>query len=125
MICPGRQICFIKGVVNYGDKKVREVVAEWEVAPRCFPLGNPDVAAITMGSSPRFPIYEGNDFGWGQSLTTRSGKENKFDGKMSAFPGRDGGESVDLEVCLAPETMAGLLQDKEFTYYAIKKKNPL
>ena len=113
-----------KGVVDYGDKKVREVVAEWEEAPRCFPLGNPDGAAITMGSSPRFPMYEGNDFGWGQPLATRSGKANKFDGKMSAFPGRDGDGSVELEVCLAPDTMAGLLEDEEFLYYVSKEESP-
>ncbi|RVW60809.1 putative acetyltransferase [Vitis vinifera] len=42
---------------------------------------------------------------------------NKFDGKISAFPGREGGGSVDLEVVLSPETMAGLESDSEFMQY--------
>lgn len=112
-----------RGVVNHGDTKVREGVALWEEAPRCFPLGNPDGAGITMGSSPRFPMYDGNDFGWGQAIAVRSGKANKFDGKISAFPGRSGGGSVELEVCLSPETMAALLQDEEFMYYVSQSGN--
>lgn len=111
-----------RGVVSYGDEKVRKVVAEWEAAPKCFPLGNPDGAAVIMGSSPRFPMYDGNNFGWGPPLAARSGKANKFDGKMSAFPGKKGDGSVELEVCLAPETMAGLLEDEEFMYYVSKEE---
>ncbi|KAI0498429.1 hypothetical protein KFK09_021671 [Dendrobium nobile] len=106
-----------RNVAAHWDEKIRKGVADWEAAPRCFPLGNPDGAGITMGSSPRFPMYEGNDFGWGGPVAVRSGKANKFDGKFSAFPGRYGGGSVDIEVCLAPETMAALLEDEEFMYY--------
>nr|XP_010908559.2 uncharacterized acetyltransferase At3g50280 [Elaeis guineensis] len=106
-----------QNVVAHRDETVRRMVAEWEATPRCFPLGNPDGAGITMGSSHRFPVYEGNDFGWGLPLAVRSGRANKFDGKISAFPGREGGGSVDLEVCLAPDTMAALLQDDEFMHY--------
>ncbi|PKA52497.1 putative acetyltransferase [Apostasia shenzhenica] len=104
-------------VMAHGDDKIRQGVEEWEASPRCFPLGNPDGAGITMGSSPRFPMFDGNDFGWGGPIAVRSGKANKFDGKISAFPGREGGGSIDLEVCLAPETMAALLEDKEFMQY--------
>lgn len=102
-----------KNVRAHGDEKVRDCVMEWERNPRLFPLGNFDGAMITMGSSPRFPMYD-NDFGWGRPVAVRSGRNNKFDGKISAFPGRDGGGSVDLEVVLAPETMAGLESDPEF-----------
>ncbi|XP_006654487.2 uncharacterized acetyltransferase At3g50280-like [Oryza brachyantha] len=101
-------------VVAHEDGAIRLAAAEWEAAPRCFPLGNPDGAALTMGSSPRFPMYDGNDFGWGRPLAVRSGRANKFDGKMSAFPGRSGDGSVDVEFCLAPDTMARLLGDHEF-----------
>ncbi|KAM0884182.1 hypothetical protein ACQ4PT_031160 [Festuca glaucescens] len=101
----------------YGDDAIRGVAAAWQAAPRCFPLGNPDGAVVTMGSSNRFPMYEGNDFGWGRPLAVRSGRANKFDGKMSAFPGRAGDGSVDIEVCLAPDTMAALLRDEEFMQY--------
>lgn len=112
-----------QGVLSHGDANVRKGVAAWEEAPRCFPLGNPDGAGVTMGSSPRFPMYDGNDFGWGPPVAVRSGKANKFDGKISAFPARSGGGSVELEVCLAPETMAGLLQDEEFMYYVCEEEN--
>ncbi|CAD6235908.1 unnamed protein product [Miscanthus lutarioriparius] len=106
-----------ESLAAYGDGTIRRAAAAWQAAPRCFPLGNPDGAVITMGSSNRFPMYEGNDFGWGRPLAVRSGRANKFDGKMSAFPGRAGDGSVDIEVCLPPETMAALLRDAEFMQY--------
>ncbi|XP_020217245.1 BAHD acyltransferase DCR [Cajanus cajan] len=105
-----------RNVVAHDDATVRRGVEDWEKAPRLFPLGNFDGAMITMGSSPRFPMYE-NDFGWGRPVAIRSGKANKFDGKISAFPAREGNGSVDLEVVLAPETMAGLENDMEFMQY--------
>ncbi|KAK7287475.1 hypothetical protein RIF29_00755 [Crotalaria pallida] len=105
-----------RNVVAHDDATVRRGVEDWEKAPRLFPLGNFDGAMITMGSSPRFPMYD-NDFGWGLPLAIRSGKANKFDGKISAFPGREGNGSVDLEVVLAPETMVGLENDIEFMQY--------
>ncbi|KAF3334112.1 BAHD acyltransferase DCR [Carex littledalei] len=115
----GKDLRWVAGLLNasvkaHSDTAIRQVVADWEAAPKCFPLGNPDGAVINMGSSNRFPMYEGNDFGWGQPLAVRSGKANKFDGKMSAFPGREGDGSADIEMCLAPETMAALLLDEEF-----------
>ncbi|KAL6534364.1 hypothetical protein OROHE_013289 [Orobanche hederae] len=105
-----------RNVVAHDDATVRRGVRDWESNPRLFPLGNFDGAMITMGSSPRFPMYD-NDFGWGRPLAVRSGRANKFDGKISAFPGPEGNGSVDLEVVLAPETMAGLESDTEFTQY--------
>ncbi|KAK2377142.1 putative acetyltransferase [Trifolium repens] len=109
-----------KNVKAHDNLMVRKFVEDWEKNPRCFPLGNPDGGSITMGSSPRFPMYD-NDFGWGKPLAVRSGKANKFDGKISAFPGRDGSGTVDLEVVLAPETMAGLENDAEFMVYASRQ----
>ncbi|XP_022744184.1 uncharacterized acetyltransferase At3g50280-like [Durio zibethinus] len=105
-----------KSVRAHNDETVRRFVENWEKDPRCFPLGNFDGASVTMGSSSRFPMYD-NDFGWGRPLAVRSGGANKFDGKISAFPGREGNGSVDLEVVLAPETMAGIESDLEFIQY--------
>ncbi|WCJ28435.1 HXXXD-type acyl-transferase family protein [Euphorbia peplus] len=105
-----------QNVVAHDDDTVRKGIADWEREPRLFPLGNFDGASITMGSSPRFPMYN-NDFGWGKPLAIRSGKANKFDGKISAFPGKEGNGSVDLEVVLSPETMAGIERDEEFMQY--------
>lgn len=105
-----------QNVVAHDNVTVHRGVADWEKSPKLFPLGNFDGAMITMGSSPRFPMYN-NDFGWGRPLAVRSGKANKFDGKISAFPGRDGDGSIDLEVVLAPNTMACLELDQEFMQY--------
>ncbi|KAJ0705279.1 putative shikimate O-hydroxycinnamoyltransferase [Helianthus annuus] len=105
-----------KNVLSHDDTMVRRFVHNWEQDPRCFPLGNFDGAMLTMGSSPRFPMFD-NDFGWGKPVAVRSGRANKFDGKISAFPGRAGGGSVDLEVVLSPETMAELELDPEFMQY--------
>ncbi|XP_060212944.1 uncharacterized acetyltransferase At3g50280-like [Lycium barbarum] len=105
-----------KNVKAHDDVMVRTFVEDWERDPRCFPLGNFDGAMLTMGSSPRFPMYD-NDFGWSRPAAVRSGRANKFDGKISAFPGREGGGSVDLEVVLSPETMEGLQLDTEFMQY--------
>ncbi|XP_050384783.1 uncharacterized acetyltransferase At3g50280 [Argentina anserina] len=105
-----------ENVTAHGNDRVRECVEDWEKNPRVFPLGNFDGASMTMGSSPRFPMYD-NDFGWGRPLAVRSGRANKFDGKISAFPGRDGAGTVDLEVVLAPGTMSLLESDLEFMQY--------
>ncbi|KAE8722803.1 hypothetical protein F3Y22_tig00013565pilonHSYRG00004 [Hibiscus syriacus] len=105
-----------ESVKAHDDETVLRFIHIWEKNPLCFPLGNLDGASLTMGSSPRFPMYD-NDFGWGRPLAVRSGGANKFDGKISAFPGREGNGSVDLEVVLAPETMAGIESDHEFMQY--------
>ncbi|RAL36936.1 hypothetical protein DM860_003858 [Cuscuta australis] len=105
-----------KNVRAHGDATIRKCVEEWERDPRTFPLGNFDGAMLTMGSSPRFPMYD-NDFGWGKPVAVRSGRANKFDGKISAFPGPEGNGTVDLEVVLSPETMAGLESDPEFMQF--------
>ncbi|KAK1312332.1 putative acetyltransferase [Acorus calamus] len=105
-----------RSVAAHDNEKVVRGVRDFEKDPKCFPLGNPDGTGVTMGSSPWFPMYD-NDFGWGRPLAVRSGRANKFDGKISAFPGRDVIGSVDLEVCLSPETMARLEMDEEFMHY--------
>ncbi|KVI07002.1 protein ENHANCED PSEUDOMONAS SUSCEPTIBILTY 1 [Cynara cardunculus var. scolymus] len=109
-----------KNVLSHDHTMVCGYVKNWESDPRCFPLGNFDGAMLTMGSSPRFPMFD-NDFGWGKPVAVRSGRANKFDGKISAFPGREGGGSVDLEVVLSPETMAGIESDPEFMQYVWDK----
>ena len=49
----------------------------------------------------------------GKALALRSGYANKYDGKISSFPGYEGG-SIDLEVCLVPDSMRALETDEEF-----------
>ncbi|XP_022843351.1 uncharacterized acetyltransferase At3g50280-like [Olea europaea var. sylvestris] len=56
-----------------------------------------------VGSSPRFDVY-GNDFRRGKPVAARSGLGNKFDGKLTVFPGLEEG-SIDIEFCLSPNTL--------------------
>ncbi|CAL5203089.1 unnamed protein product [Lathyrus oleraceus] len=106
-----------KNIREYNSDVVRRVVEDWEREPKAVKMGNHDGGIVQIGSSPRFPMYD-NDFGWGRPLAVRSGGGNKFDGKMSAFPGREGGNAVDLEVVLATDTMGILENDPEFLLYA-------
>ncbi|KAL1198701.1 putative acetyltransferase [Cardamine amara subsp. amara] len=103
-----------QAVTEHTSEKVSQMIEQWLNSPfiyhidRLFePLG------IMMGSSPRFNKY-GCEFGMGKAVTLRSGYAHKFDGKVSAYPGREGGGSIDLEVCLLPEFMEALESDEEF-----------
>ncbi|KAL2536881.1 NAD(P)H dehydrogenase (quinone) [Forsythia ovata] len=107
-----------KNVLAHDSNTVMKYIGDWDRDPRCFPLGDFDGAIITMGSIPRFPMYK-NDFGWGKPFAVRNGWANKFDGKISATPGRNGGGSIDLEVVFALETMAALEFDPEFMEYVL------
>ncbi|OEL17345.1 putative acetyltransferase [Dichanthelium oligosanthes] len=101
-----------RAVVAHKDADIRAHVAAWAPEPglSAFRLFNPN--GMLISSSPRFDMY-GCDFGWGKALAARSGKANKYDGKVSLFPGREGGGSIDAEVVLAPEHMAALEMDEE------------
>ncbi|XP_042478833.1 uncharacterized acetyltransferase At3g50280-like, partial [Macadamia integrifolia] len=101
-----------EAVNDHSDSKVRRKVEEWLKSP--YQFGNFfDPYGIMMESSPRFTMY-GCDFGWGQAEAVRSGFANKFDGKVSSYPGRHEEGSVDLEMRLPPETMSALEFDPEF-----------
>ncbi|KAG0458061.1 hypothetical protein HPP92_023218 [Vanilla planifolia] len=102
-----------RAVTGYTDAVIREKMRAYHEVPMVYSLRMFDPESVMMGSSPRFDMY-GCDFGWGKAAVVRTGTANKFDGKVSSFPGREGGGSVDLEVCLLPDFMAALLQDGEF-----------
>ncbi|KAF8720506.1 hypothetical protein HU200_023752 [Digitaria exilis] len=106
-----------------GDAGIRERAAAWAAEPglSAFRLFDPN--GMFISSSPRFDMY-GCDFGWGKPLAARSGKANKYDGKVSLFPGRGGGGSIDAEVVLAPEHMAALELDDEL-WAAVSPDVPL
>ncbi|KAI6688080.1 hypothetical protein NL676_024908 [Syzygium grande] len=106
-------------VAEHGDAKLREWNEEWIERPQLYRLDKAlDRCSIVMASSPRFNMY-GNDFGLGKALAPRSGCANKTDGKVSSYPGREGGGNVDLEICLSPATMAALEADAEFMAAAL------
>ncbi|KAF8404992.1 hypothetical protein HHK36_009887 [Tetracentron sinense] len=103
-----------QAVANHTDSNIRGWLEKWVTNPFVYQLRRFfEPSNIMMGSSPRFAMYE-NEFGWGKAVALRSGFANKFDGKVSSYPGREGGGSVDLEVCLPPETMSALESDAEF-----------
>ncbi|KAJ3700022.1 hypothetical protein LUZ61_003727 [Rhynchospora tenuis] len=100
-------------VSNHTDSAIRDVVHTYMKNPIVYNFSFFDIHSIMMGSSPRFDMY-GCDFGWGKALAARSGSANKFDGKVSSYPGWEGGGSIDLEVCLLPQYMSALERDEEF-----------
>ncbi|KAL5074738.1 hypothetical protein RYX36_013722 [Vicia faba] len=101
-------------VANHDNKVVRGSVEEWLHSPYVYRMDLFfDPNTVMMGSSPRFNMY-GNEFGMGKALAVRSGYGNKFDGKITSYPGREGGGSIDLEVCLSPDKMMVLESDEEF-----------
>ncbi|XP_078165373.1 uncharacterized protein LOC144560098 [Carex rostrata] len=101
-----------QGVANHNDSVIRYKVHQSMENPTVFNLNMFDIHSIMMSSSPRFDMY-GCDFGWGKAVAARSGSSNKFDGKVTAYPGWEGGGSIDLEVCLLPEYMSVLERDEE------------
>ncbi|KAK7351633.1 hypothetical protein VNO77_11223 [Canavalia gladiata] len=101
-------------VSNHNDSVLQQSVKEWVRSPFIPQIARfYDPYCVMMGSSPRFNMYE-NHFGMGKPLAVRSGYANKFDGKVTSYPGREGGGSIDLEVCLLPDNMTALESDKEF-----------
>ncbi|KAL8457616.1 hypothetical protein ACS0TY_035470 [Phlomoides rotata] len=107
--------------LGFAAMKVNELVGEqtreaviksaedWVKNPILYRKGN---FGLTISSSPRHNVY-GNDFGWGKPIAVRSGKAQKFDGKMTLFPAAVAG-GIDVHVCLAPETLQALGDDPEF-----------
>jgi hypothetical protein len=102
-----------RAVAANTDEAIRARMAAWDAKPVMYTMRFFDPTGTMMGSSPWFDMY-GCDFGWGKPLAARSGKANKFDGKTSLYPGREGGGSIDAELTLTPENMAALEEDEEF-----------
>ncbi|XP_034580913.1 uncharacterized acetyltransferase At3g50280, partial [Setaria viridis] len=100
-----------RAVAAHTDASIRARAVAWAANPALYAAGSFPTNCVLMGSSPRFDMY-GCDFGWGKALAARSGMANKMDGKVSLYPGRDGG--FDVEVSMLPEYMAALEQDEEF-----------
>ncbi|KAH1057805.1 hypothetical protein J1N35_035870 [Gossypium stocksii] len=103
-----------QAVVNHTDKSVRGFVNDWLQSPFVY-QSSPQLypRSVIIGSSPRFNMY-GNEFGLGKALILRSGYGNKFDGKISPYPGREGEGSVDMEIFLPPLSMNALESDEVF-----------
>ncbi|KAM3738985.1 hypothetical protein ACB098_09G171600 [Castanea mollissima] len=101
-----------KVIASQTVEEGRKCIEDWVKAPKISTLGGVTRNALITGSSPRFNVY-GNDFGWGRPIAVRSGAGNKFDGKLTVFPGVEEG-SMDFEACLSPETLQAMIDDSEF-----------
>ncbi len=101
-----------KVIASQTAEEVRKYIEDWVRSPKINNLSSLTSNALLTGSSPRFNVY-GNDFGWGRPIAVRSGVGNKFDGKLTVFPGAEEG-SMDFEACLLPETLQAMAVDAEF-----------
>jgi hypothetical protein len=100
-------------IASQKAEEIEKYVADWVKTPKFLTAGELLTGnKLGTGSSPRFNVY-GNDFGWGRPLAVRSGVGNKFDGKLTVFPGPEEG-SMDFEACLSPETLLAMADDTEF-----------
>lgn len=101
-----------EAVASMTHDKIVEFLDSWPKCPSFAGLGQFTPCDLFTGSSPRFDVY-GNDFGWGKPIAVRSGGANKFDGKITVYPGPEKG-SIALEICLLPHVLKGLMEDSEF-----------
>lgn len=101
-----------KVIASQTVEEGRKCIEDWVKSPKISILRGVTCNALITGSSPRFNMY-GNDFGWGRPIAVRSGAGNKFDGKLTVYPGMEEG-SMDFEACLSPETLQAMIDDSEF-----------
>ncbi|GJS69799.1 uncharacterized acetyltransferase-like protein [Tanacetum coccineum] len=103
-----------EAVKNHDYSEVKKWVESWLKNLFVYKLSglfNPNL--VHFGSSPRFDMY-GCEFELGKAVAARSGSVNKADEKMTMYPGREGGGSMDVEVFLLPEYMMDLEHDEDF-----------
>ncbi|WVZ18298.1 hypothetical protein V8G54_005623 [Vigna mungo] len=101
-------------VTRHNNREVLHSLQEWLQSPVIKHTSQPlEPYVVLISSSPRFNMY-GSEFGMGKAVAVRSGYANKFDGKVTSFPGREGGGSIDLEICLLPHIMTSLESDIQF-----------
>ncbi|KAI3673046.1 hypothetical protein L6452_39155 [Arctium lappa] len=101
-------------VSNHDHSKVKEMVEGWNRRPVIYKMSQMVEGwnGIHVGSSPRFDMY-GCEFGLGKAVAARSGGMNKGEGKITMYPGREGGGSMDVELCLGSELMMDIECDEE------------
>ncbi|MCL7047399.1 hypothetical protein MKW94_012592 [Papaver nudicaule] len=103
-----------EAVAGRTDDNVRGWLNNWSTDPSFLHIGRfYGQPVVTIGSSPRFDMY-GCEFGWGKAMAVRSGSALEYSGSVWSYPGCEGGGSMDLEICLRPETMSALASDEEF-----------
>ncbi|KAL1566309.1 hypothetical protein AAHA92_01937 [Salvia divinorum] len=96
-------------VARHTKDAIVKMLEDWVECPAVLRRGS---FSFLISSTPRHDVYV-NDFGWGKPVAVRSGPTQKFDGKMTLFPSVEGG-GIDVEVCLATETLQAVEHDAEF-----------
>ncbi|KAK9143795.1 hypothetical protein Syun_013195 [Stephania yunnanensis] len=102
-----------KVIEEHDREAIEKRSLEWEAAPKLFNYKDAGINSVVIGSSPRFKIYE-VDFGFGKAERVKSGSNNKFDGMIYLYQGKDEGKSIDVEVTLEAEAMENLEKDQDF-----------
>ncbi|KAL2550497.1 BAHD acyltransferase DCR [Forsythia ovata] len=102
-----------KAIDMHDSKTIDARNKEWESNPKIFQFKDAGVNCVAVGSSPRFKVYD-IDFGWGEPESVRSGSNNRFDGMVYLYPGKNGGRSIDVEISLEANAMERLEKDNEF-----------
>ncbi|GAB4858298.1 hypothetical protein Ancab_009770 [Ancistrocladus abbreviatus] len=102
-----------KAIEMHNATAINKRNEEWEANPIIFQYKDAGVNCVAVGSSPRFKVYD-VDFGWGKPESVRSGSNNRFDGMVYLYPGKNGGRSIDVEISLEAKAMENLEKDKEF-----------
>ncbi|WRX08991.1 hypothetical protein QQP08_001478 [Theobroma cacao] len=99
-------------IATQTEVEFKKGLESWIASPKLATMAMVSSNVLLTSSSPRFNMY-GNDFGWGKPIAVRSGPANKFDGKLTLFPGAEEG-SLDIEACILPETLDAMANDQEF-----------
>ncbi|XP_057481962.1 uncharacterized acetyltransferase At3g50280-like [Actinidia eriantha] len=94
------------------NDEIRNFLMCWVKNPKLVTATDYPKNVLISSSSPRFNVY-GNDLGWGKPVAVRSGSANKIGRKITLFQGVEEG-SIDIEVCLSPETLTAMADDEEF-----------
>ncbi|OVA15979.1 Transferase [Macleaya cordata] len=104
-----------QAISAHNNEVVMKKVVGWIKSPAIRKLGRlvDNTFLVIGGIPPSFDAY-GNDFGWGKPVAIRRAVAIKFDGRISAYPGREGGGGLDLMCCLSSEAMGALESDEEF-----------
>lgn len=102
-----------KAIEAHDAKAIEARNKEWESNPIIFQFKDAGVNCVAVGSSPRFKVYD-VDFGFGKPESVRSGANNRFDGMVYLYQGKNGGRSIDVEITLEASAMENLEKDDEF-----------
>ncbi|OMO66263.1 Transferase [Corchorus olitorius] len=101
-----------KVVTGHDAEKFTDFLKSWTKTPKLKSMGNMVSNALVTSDSPRFNLY-GGETGLGTPIAVRSGPANKFDGRLTVHCGVEEG-SIEIEVCLAPQTFEAMEKDDEF-----------